>query len=392
MKKIGFVLSQPPVYSETFFINKIKGLQAAGHDVILYVQNTKEPFDLCKIVKSPKVHKHSIIQLFISIWTFVKLLLHLKQLLVFMKLERKAKRSNKQVFKNCYTNAHLLKAKVDWLHFGFGTIALQSENVASAIGAKMAVSFRGFDIDVYPLKFPNCYDLLWTKVDKVHVISNYILKKTYETGLPKHIPIQIITPAIDKALFKPTEIEFRKTNSPIKLLTVARLHWIKGLIDTLEALSLLKQKGVNFSYTIIGNGAEYEPIKFAIYQLQLEKDVHLVGQKTHKVIVDYMITTDIYLQYSISEGFCNAVLEAQAMGLLCVVSDAEGLQENVLHNQTGIVVPKQAPKLLANAIEAVIHMPLLQKQAMQREAQERVARHFNLNLQQAAFIEFYKMD
>ncbi|MBK7870836.1 MAG: glycosyltransferase family 4 protein [Saprospiraceae bacterium] len=54
----------------------------------------------------------------------------------------------------------------------------------------------------------------------------------------------------------------------------------------------------------------------------------------------YYEKADIYLQYSIQEGFCNAVLEAQAMGLLCIVSDAEGLPENILHGQTGWVVPK----------------------------------------------------
>ena len=42
--------------------------------------------------------------------------------------------------------------------------------------------------------------------------------------------------------------------------------------------------------------------------------------------------SDVYLQYSVQEGFCNAVLEAQAMGLLCVVSDGGALPENVIDN------------------------------------------------------------
>ena len=74
--------------------------------------------------------------------------------------------------------------------------------------------------------------------------------------------------------------------------------------------------------------------------------VSFKGKLAHMEVKKAMEQADIYLQYSLQEGFCNAVLEAQAMGLLCIVSDAEGLPENVLHGQTGWVVPKRQPALL----------------------------------------------
>src|SRR5690606_28909922 len=95
-----------------------------------------------------------------------------------------------------YLNAHLLKANLDWLHFGFATMALGSETIAKAIGAKMAVSFRGFDINVYPIKHPECYNNLWKHVDKVHSISQYLLNKAISLGLSVETPFVIITPAV----------------------------------------------------------------------------------------------------------------------------------------------------------------------------------------------------
>ena len=95
------------------------------------------------------------------------------------------------------------------------------------------------------------------------------------------------------------------------------------------------------------------------------------------------------MQYSVQEGFCNAVLEAQATGLLCIVSDAEGLPENVLHGITGWVVPKRRPDLLAGQIESVLHMPPEQREQIRRQAIERVRREFNLEKQQREFLEFY---
>ena len=103
-----------------------------------------------------------------------------------------------------------------------------------------------------------------------------------------------------------------------------------------------------------------------------------------------MSDASIYLQYSDSEGFCNAVLEAQAMGLLCMVSDAEGLTENVIQEQTGIVVPKRQPKLFAQAIKNLLHLPEETKAFMRANAQKRVQNKFHLKKQQQEFLEFYE--
>ncbi|MEZ4854635.1 glycosyltransferase family 4 protein [Flavobacterium sp.] len=81
-------------------------------------------------------------------------------------------------------------------------------------------------------------------------------------------------------------------------------------------------------------------MQFAVHQLKLEDMVTFTGKLSPKEVKEKLSVTDIYIQYSLQEGFCNAVLEAQAMGLFPgVVSDAEGLSENVL-NITGFVVPK----------------------------------------------------
>lgn len=76
----------------------------------------------------------------------------------------------------------------------------------------------------------------------------------------------------------------------------------------------------------------------------------------HEDIAKHLVTSDIYIQYSVQEGFCNAVLEAQATGMLCVVSDAEGLAENVLHEITGWVVPKKGTRVIGKT-QTIIKLP-----------------------------------
>ena len=200
--RIGIVLSQSPGYSETFFASKIKGLQDNGVQVTLYCQSKKEDFTLCPVILSPKVSRNPLLQLWYFIREFTLLLPHFPTVFRYIKLERREGSGLFQVLKKIYLNAHVLKAKLDWVHFGFATMALGSETVAKAIGAKMAVSFRGFDIAVYPVKHPDCYKILWKYLDKVHTISNDLLVLAKTHGLPETIPVVKITPAIDVNFFK----------------------------------------------------------------------------------------------------------------------------------------------------------------------------------------------
>lgn len=387
MNKIGLVLSKPPGYSETFFISKIKGLQRHGFEVTLFCQNDDENFNDCPVYKQSKIVRSPWVQFILFLLTFVKLVPYYKQLIRYIRLERAQNTPAIQLLKKIYLNAYLLKAKVDWLHFGFATLAIGSELIAKAIGAKMAVSLRGFDISVYPLKHPGCYKTLWKVVDKVHVISDDLLIAAKKQGLPNSVSIQKIVPAIDLSLFEFQGLSDRKGD--LIFLTIGRLHWKKGFVDTLMALSKIKEKKIPFTYFIIGEGSDYERIAFAVNELKLSDRVRFLGRLPHIEVRSHLLKADIYLQYSIQEGFCNAVLEAQAMGKLCIVSDAEGLAENVLHKQTGWVVPKGEPLLLANQIMEVIDLPIKQQQLTKQAAVNHVKSQFSIEQQIEAYVQFY---
>ena len=312
--KIGLALSTTPAYSETFFINKIKGLIEHDIDIVLFVQENHNDFDLCKVIKAPKVHKNHLLQLINFIWVMIKLIPQGSAVLSFYKLEKSNGHSFKERIKKIYLNAHMLSQRLDWLHFGFATQAIGSELVAKAIHSKMAVSFRGFDIDIYPLKHPNCYNALWQHVDKVHSISNYLLHKAYDLGLDRNKPYMIITPAVKP--LNDANLELPQNNSRIKLLTISRLHWIKGLETSIEAVKLLKSQGIDFEYHIVGDGniKETERYQFLVKEYELQDDVIFHGKLSHQDTLKFLEFCDIYLQPSISEGFCNAVLEAQSYG------------------------------------------------------------------------------
>ena len=253
----------------------------------------------------------------------------------------------------------------------------------------MAVSLRGFDIGIYPLKNPKCYDLLWLNINKLHVISNDLLNLAYTNGFKKNVPYQKITPAIDTSFFINQSLKDASNKNLLQLMTIGRLHWKKDYTSIIIALKNLKDRGIDFEYTIIGDGPEEEKLKYLVYELGLINNIIFTGKISQKEILIYFKKSHFYLQYSLQEGFCNAVLEAQSMGVLPIVSNAEGLSENVLNNITGWVIQKNSPKLLAEKIVEVINLPDSNKEKIRKQAIERVTKEFNIEKQQKEFIDFY---
>lgn len=389
MKKIGLVLSEPPGYSETFFNSKIKGLMENGHAVTLFTNPTQETYKFCTHKKSPPVHRFLLLQLFQMGLVGVQLLPYLNAVRKFVKLELQNGTTLKRTLEKVYLNAPLLKFKGDWLHFGFATTAIDRELIALAIGAKMAVSFRGYDINVYPLKHHHCYDLIWKRVDKVHAISKYLLEKGYLLGLSKLIPTQIIPPAVDLKRL-PKRITDR-SSATLKILTIARFNWMKGIDYLIEVATYLKKSNLDFEWQLIGTGPTFESERYLyhIHEAGLEQHVVLKGICSHSETLNILATADVYVQTSLNEGFCNAVLEAQAIGIPCVAFKVGGLPENIDAQKTGWLIPPYDVKAMAKTIMDVCGLSNADKMGLSERAIKRVREEFNLESQKHDFHEFY---
>lgn len=386
--RIGLFLSTLPVYSETFILSKIHGLKKDGHEVIVYLANrSKASTDYQYVNPYPRSVLWTAL-----IFPILLVFLTLSKTSVLLKFWRRETSSGKgilSVMKSIYINAHVLQARrLNWLHFGFATFSIGRENVASSIGARMAVSLRGFDIGIYPLKKPGCYDLLWQVVDKVHTISDDLYHLALENGLSPSVSVQKIRPAFqtDKIRIKSDPGAIK---SPCSIVSVGRLEWKKGFLYALEAMRILKQQDVKFKYTIIGEGLMDEEIRFAIYDLGLAGCVSLTGKLPHEKIFEVLQNADIYIQPSVQEGFCNSLIEAQGTGLLCIASDAEGLTENVLHGQTGWIVQKRQPHQLAETILHALAMSEEERKAIAENAVKRVRNEFDISRLVKEFGEFY---
>lgn len=390
--RIGLVLSMVPAYSETFFRNKISILEESGYEVTLFANGGRDDSGRIRRIvmgydtELPRVKKW--LPLLVAL---ARLVANAPAAMRLYGMNRRDGFSKGRNMASLIVSAHILGHRLDWLHFGFASNALLMENLARAVGARMAVSVRGFDIGIMPLKNPGCYRLLWQRIDRLHYISDDLHRLALADGLPPDVPAVKIEPAVDPSLKQ--GIPRSKGPMPAKpvFLTVGRLHWKKGYPLMLHALSKLKAEGLDFTYRIVGEGEDREQIVYLTHALGLTGHVELLGRKSHPETIRLMGECDLYLQYSVQEGFCNSVLEAQLLGKPCIVSDAEGLSENVLHGRTGWVVPRNESTLLKAAIEAVLSMTAEQLDRVREAASSRVVEEFSLQVQQRKFIGFYRL-
>jgi colanic acid/amylovoran biosynthesis glycosyltransferase len=298
-----------------------------------------------------------------------------------------------QGVKRFYLDAPLIALAPDILHFEFGALAVGREYLKRALGCRLSASFRGYDVSYAGLENPDYYARLWEDADAFHVLGRDLWRRALRRGCPPDKPHAIIPPAIDVDYFIP-DLAARPPKAitadrPLRILSVGRLEWVKGYDYGLSALRLLAERGVPFEHHVIGDGEYLEPLAFACHELGLTERVRFLGGRPHPVVIVEMNWADVFLHASVSEGFCNAVLEAQAMQLPVVASDADGLAENVEDGRTGFIVPRRDPAALADRLAQLAADDRLRRE-MGAAGRRRVEECFILPQQIAAFDRFYR--
>ena len=108
-------------------------------------------------------------------------------------------------------------------------------------------------------------------------------------------------------------------NKEILFGHVGRFHESKNPIFLLEVFGQLHNKIPNSKLVMVGEGELRTQIEEKIRQLKIEKDVYLLG--TRNDVKSILQAMDCFLFPSCWEGVPVTVIEAQAAGLPCFVSD-----------------------------------------------------------------------
>lgn len=350
--KIGIILNQYPAHSETFIQTFLDHFR--NYELTIIARFTAVPGKNKKWLFKPYLNRTPHVS---YLFQYTRILIG-----IFIYYNRWLNLRKKGVpLKQLIADASIWTTpSLDVLHFPFANIAFGREHYAAVVGAKMTLSFRGSDLNVYPVFHNKSYSQLWPFVHKVHCNSAELAEKLRGHDISEHIPVEIIHPALRNDLqdvlpAKMVQDGIGTSGNPLSVVTLGRLHWVKDYPLALRVMSELKKSGVQLKYHILGEGADREQLMFLVHKLGLGHEVDLHGRASTADIRQHLSHAHIYLQTSHAEGFSNACLEAQAYGLPCVVPAISGMSACIENGITGVIVTERTEKAFAEAILSVMN-------------------------------------
>ncbi len=163
--------------------------------------------------------------------------------------------------------------------------------------------------------------------------------------------IRVIPNGVNLERFQPGDLADKK---PGTILTVARLHEVKGLCHLIDAYAVLRDREIPFQGVLVGEGPERPALEAQIRRLRLGDRVTLSGDLPRDAVLAHLRAAEIFALSSLSEGLPVSVIEAMASGLPVVAPDITGLPELVEEGRTGLLVPPENPEALAGALERLL--------------------------------------
>jgi glycosyltransferase involved in cell wall biosynthesis len=196
-------------------------------------------------------------------------------------------------------------------------------------------------------------------------------------------PIHRVYHGIDLDLFAGGGQEAgRCPKPPFRILTVARITRKKGLSTVYRALKILKQRGIAFKHTLIGDGEDRNELLKLISSLGLYSEIQWLGTQPHHVVLEHYRLADLFVlgcevaPNGDRDGIPNVFMESMAMGVPVIGSRISAIPEIIRDGRTGLLVPPADAEALSDAMIRLLTDHQLRSRVIP-EAREVIRKHFD---------------
>ncbi len=134
---------------------------------------------------------------------------------------------------------------------------------------------------------------------------------------------------LNDGAFASAHRHFSHAPQPLRLISVGSMERLyKGFDTLIEAVAITKQKGVNISLRIVGEGRCRNELENLVQQRELEREVTFTGRiPAGQAIRSELDNSDLFVLASKTEGLPRAMIEAMARALPCLGTAVGGIPE-----------------------------------------------------------------
>jgi len=213
-----------------------------------------------------------------------------------------------------------------------------------------------------------------TLSDIDHVISvsnacreNLVIRARIHPSLVSTIPN-----AVDSTKFTPNPAQRTSHSSSVNIVVLSRLVYRKGIDLLIKLIPYVCAKAPMVKFFIGGDGPKRILLEEMRERYQLHEQVELLGAIPHHRVHETLLRGHIFLNCSLTESFCIALLEAASCGLFVVSTNVGGVPEVLPPSMIKFADPN------TTALgEAVLESISLSKQIDPWEVHQRVQSMYN---------------
>lgn len=222
----------------------------------------------------------------------------------------------------------------------------------------------------------------------VRVISTFTRSQLMRiTGQWDPAKYAVVRLGVDPDRFRP--VAFRSSPSPFTILCVGRLIAGKGQRDLIQAVHIMRGKGLPVALRLVGAGPDHDALADLIARLGLGDAVTLEGGVNQDRIRAYYESADLFALPSYAEGLPVVLMEAMAMGIACVSTHINGIPELIEDGVSGVLIAPSDITGLANALERLILDSALRQQ-LAETGRLRVLKQYDLNANLVELAELFR--
>ena len=166
-----------------------------------------------------------------------------------------------------------------------------------------------------------------------------------------------------------------------RVLAVGRLVEKKGHETLLLAAALLRDRGLEFSLRLAGEGPEWSRLQRLVHELRLGDRVVFLGPLSESEVRAEYEQADVFalpcrkLANGDQDGLPNVILEAMAHGLPVVSTRLDGIVEAIADGESGLLADQDDPAAFAEHLGRLLEDAEFREQ-IGEAGRRRVADHF----------------
>ncbi|XP_057669528.1 phosphatidylinositol N-acetylglucosaminyltransferase subunit A isoform X3 [Diorhabda carinulata] len=253
----------------------------------------------------------------------------------------------------------LLREKIDIIHghSAFSALAHEALLIGNLLGMKTVFtdhSLFGF-ADASAVITNKFIQITLSDCNHCICVSHTGKENTVLRAKVESQRVSVIPNAVDTYSFTPDSNQ--RSKDKITVVVVSRLVYRKGVDLTAQIIGDLCDKHKEVCFLIAGDGPKRWLLEEIRERRGLQDRVTLLGSLEHSQVRNVLVKGDIFLNTSLTEAYCMAIVEAASCGLKVVSTRVGGIPE-VLPDSLIYLTDATVPSLMKGMEDAIIDLKL----------------------------------